>query len=219
MSDRIIKSRDIKLVDPQESMSGEFVEMVFELEGGSDNGGSKTDVIRVKAKKRIEIAREEAYKKGFSEGKEEGIEIEKKKLSLTLNTFTKLVEELSKLKKEILEGSEEEVLNLTISVAEKVIHQEVSTERGVILSVLKESIKNILDREEMKIRLNPKDYSYLVEVDPWIFRNFDDIKNVAFEEDEGIKQGSAIIETLFGEVDARLDQQLSEIKNGLKSKV
>ncbi|MBE9547282.1 MAG: hypothetical protein IMF10_07295, partial [Proteobacteria bacterium] len=74
------------------------------------------------------------------------------------------------------------------------------------------------DREEMKIRLNPTNYNYMMEVDPGILRSFGDIRNVAFEEDEGIEPGGAIIETLFGEVDARLDKQLDEIRDGLKAK-
>lgn len=219
MSDKIIKSSNVKLVDQKENVADEFIKTDFESgEDDTGKGMSKIEVIQAEAKTKIEIAKNEAYERGLSEGKREGVEIEKNRLSLTLNTFTSLMEELAKLKEKTLEGFEEEILNLSVSIAEKVIHREVSTEKDVVLSVVKEAIKSILDREEMKIRLNPADYNYMMEVDPGILSSFGDVRSVAFEEDEGIEPGGAIIETLFGEVDARLDKQLDEIKNGLKAK-
>jgi flagellar biosynthesis/type III secretory pathway protein FliH len=35
---------------------------------------------------------------------------------------------------------------------------------------------------------------------------------VEFEEDASIKRGGAIVETMFGEVDARIESQLKEIQ-------
>ncbi len=217
MSDRIIKSRYVNPAPPRENMSSEFVKADFEP-GGNGNGGniSGIEAVHDEVEKRMEIERENAHREGFSKGKKEGLKIEKRKLSSTLTAFANLIKELSESKERILKDSEEEILNLAISIAEKVIHQEVSTEKGVILSVLRAAVKNILDKDEIKIRLNPRDYACMMEVKPEILRGFDGIRNVAFEEDEGIEQGGAVIETLSGEVDARLDHQLSEIKAGLQ---
>ncbi len=44
------------------------------------------------------------------------------------------------------------------------------------------------------------------------------MKNVVFEEDAGVNQGGAVLETLSGEVDARLEHQLQEIKMALNAK-
>jgi flagellar biosynthesis/type III secretory pathway protein FliH len=41
------------------------------------------------------------------------------------------------------------------------------------------------------------------------------VKNIAFEEDPSVDRGGALIETLFGEVDARLEQQFHEIKTAM----
>ncbi len=217
MSDRIIKSRYVNPAPPSPNMSSEFVKADFEPEGTGNGGNiSGVEADKDKVEKRMEIEREMAHREGLLEGKKEGIEIEKRRLSSTLTAFTNLIKELSESKKRILKESEEETLDLAISIAEKVIHQEVSTEKGVILSVLRAAIKNILDKDEIKIRLNPRDYACMMEVKPEILRGFDGIRNMAFEEDEAIEQGGAVIETLLGEVDARLDHQLSEIKEGLR---
>lgn len=217
MSDRIIKSRYVNPAPPRENMSSEFVKADFEP-GGNGNGGniSGIEAVHDEVEKRMENERENAHREGFLKGKKEGLEIEKRRLSSTLTAFANLIKELSESKKRILKDSEEETLGLAISIAEKVIHQEVSMEKGVILSVLRAAVKNILDKDEIKIRLNPRDYACMMEVKPEILRGFDGIRNMAFEEDEAIEQGGAVIETLSGEVDARLGHQLREIKAGLQ---
>ncbi|MCX5836181.1 MAG: FliH/SctL family protein, partial [Deltaproteobacteria bacterium] len=56
-----------------------------------------------------------------------------------------------------------------------------------------------------------------MEIKSDFLQHFDGIKNIVFEEDESVRRGGAIIETLFGEVDARLDQQYNEIKTVMVS--
>ena len=92
------------------------------------------------------------------------------------------------------------------------IHLEVTTNKDVIHGVLKDAIKSISDRENMKIRIHPQDYRSMLAIKSDFIKGFDGMKNVIFEEDESIQRGGAIIETMCGEVDARLDQQYNEIK-------
>jgi flagellar biosynthesis/type III secretory pathway protein FliH len=70
----------------------------------------------------------------------------------------------------------------------------------------------------MKIRLNPQDMQFLKEMKPDFLKEFTVIKNVTFEEDGAIKRGGAVLETLAGEVDARLEQRFSEVKAALQIK-
>jgi flagellar assembly protein FliH len=123
-----------------------------------------------------------------------------------------IVKEMSALKKNTLENLEGEIVQLSLAVAEKVIHLEATTNREVIRGVLKEAIKNIGDRENMKIRVHPQDFQFMIEIKNDFLQSFDGIRNMTFAEDESIQRGGAIIETICGEVDARLDQQYNEMK-------
>jgi len=67
----------------------------------------------------------------------------------------------------------------------------------------------------MKIRLNPADFRQIMEIKEDFLQSVDGVKNVVFEEDGGIQQGGAVIETRFGEVDARLDRQIEELAASL----
>jgi len=128
-----------------------------------------------------------------------------------------LMKEVGSFKEKTLEASEKQLLNLWFSIAEMVIHQEVSTEKSVIFSVLKAAFRNIVDRENIKVRLNPRDFQYMIEMKSDFINSMDGVRNVFFEEDGSISHGGAVIETSSGEVDARINEQLKEIKGGLMS--
>jgi len=162
--------------------------------------------------RKIRITEQEFYEKGLSDGIRKGRELEKNETLQTLQTMSVIVKEMSALKKSTLENLEGEIVQLSLAVAEKVIHLEVTTNQEVIRGVLKEAIKNIGDRENMKIRVHPQDFQFMIEIKNDFLQSFDGIRNMTFAEDESIQRGGAIIETVCGEVDARLDQQYNEMK-------
>jgi flagellar assembly protein FliH len=161
---------------------------------------------------KIRQAELEAYNKGLSDGIQQGRDLQKNEASNALQSMTDIVKEVSEMKKNILYNAEEEIIRLALAIAEKVLHLEVTVNPDVIQSVLKEAVKKIVDRENMKIRVHPQDFQYMMEIKTDFIQSFDGIKNIVFEKDESIRRGGAIIETLFGEVDARLEQQYGEIK-------
>lgn len=165
--------------------------------------------------RKIRITEQECYEKGLSDGIRKGRELEKNETLQTLQAMSVIVKEMSALKKNTLEKLEGEIVQLSLAVAEKVIHLEATTNREVIRGVLKEAIKNIGDRENMKIRVHPQDFHFMTEIKNDFLQGFDGIRNVTFAEDESIQRGGAIIETVCGEVDARLDQQYNEIKTAM----
>ncbi len=152
--------------------------------------------------------REDAYAKGHAEG----LKSQNKNIATALDALAAATKSLPLIKKSILEKGEEQMVHLAFAIAEKIIQQEVATRKDVILGVLKGALKNVADTEGMKIRLNTQDFRYMMEVKKDFLQSFDGIRNVVFEEDSSIKRGGAMLETMFGEVDARLENQLKEIK-------
>jgi flagellar assembly protein FliH len=223
LSDRVIKSKNVELVKSSEDKSQEFIRYYSKSKGNiKTHGGEKAKaghssneaIIAVK----IEKAEKEAYAKGYAEGLREGTEKETRRLFQTAESLVNSMKELDRLKKDTLEGNEEKILNLVFSVSEKVINQEISLNRDVIYGVLKSAIKQTLDKEGIKVRLNPEDYQTIMEIYPGVVNSFDDIRDMIVVEDNGIRRGGVIIETSSGEVDARLDQQLHELRKAVSGK-
>ncbi len=139
-------------------------------------------------------------------------------LAKLVNTLSELIGELTREKREFLGRMESDVLNLAFAIAEKVLNHEIATDKDAICKVLGGAMKKIVDHEGMRIRVHPEDYRYLTEKKADIFPGLEGVKDIMLEEDAQIARGGAIIDSAFGEVDARLDQQLSELKTALSGR-
>lgn len=211
---RVIKSEEIRFVNK----SGKAISGPGRCLGdGTDKTLTDSDlnVLKETYAKKIRSAEQQAYEKGLSEGIQQGRELQKKETLQSVQAVSALIYELSELKNSILEAAEEQILQLVLAIAEKVIHMEVKTNGEIIQNVLKAAMRNIVDRENMKVRVHPQDFQYMLEIKPDFLQSIDGIKNIVFEEDASILRGGAIIETMLGEVDARLDHQYNEIKSSM----
>jgi flagellar biosynthesis/type III secretory pathway protein FliH len=168
----------------------------------------KTSQITESQLKKIQ---QDAYAKGHAEG----LQAQSKDVAAKLEILAAVTRTIPQIKKDVLSKGEEQMVKLAVAIAEKILHQEVSTRKEIILEVLKGALKNITETEGMKIRLNPQDFRYMMEVKKDFLQSFEGIRNIVFEEDAAIKRGGAVVETMFGEVDARLESQLREIKSAM----
>jgi len=216
LSDKVIKAKNVTMVEDPILPSGQLLSNINGMK--SDDLHQKASVLfskggeKRKLEERIAGTKKEAYEKGFSEG----MESREKEFLAALNTMAEVTREISEFKKNFYSEVEEQMLGLACSIAEKVIHTEVSTNKNIVLAVLREAVKNVVDQDGMKIRLNPDDLRFITEMKPDFLQGINGVKNTTFEEDASIKRGGVILETISGEVDARLEQQLIEIKKSFK---
>ena len=212
---KVIKAKEVinsgKAIPVSCALSGE--DFADGCADGDEFGENQTQLSeegrrQAQIEKRIKIVNEDFYKKGFSDG----TSFQKKEALLAMDAVAKMTRMIPLIKKEIIEKIEDQIIMLAIAIAEKIVNEEVATRKEIILGVLKGALKNIAETDGMKIRINPQDFRYMMEVKKDFLQSFDGLRNVVFEEDASIKRGGAIVETMFGEVDARLESQLQEIK-------
>ena len=223
LSDKVIKSENIDIVNSVLGKKREFERFyskgkVDASASGGKKGRTGNHAIHAEPASKSEKADKEAYAKGLAEGRRAGAENERRRLSETMEALANSIRELDRLRDGCLEGNEEKILNLVFSVTEKVINREISTSRDIVHGVLKSAIKQVLDKDGITVRLNPEDYRYMMEINPGIIDGFDEIRNVSIVEDSGIRRGGVVIDTSSGEVDARLDQQLHEVRKAMSGK-
>lgn len=223
----LIKSKQIDIVDLKKAKPVHFVRSRFEDVDGKGNGkgngngnGSKlSEAASLKAdyEQKLKAAGREAYERGFSEGLKQGIEIESGKVQSALKSMVAAMGDFEKSKREFISASERELLDLVVSAAECIIHREVTVNKDVVCSVLNAAMKKILDRDGIRVRLNPEDYRYITgdkpgSLDPEL------LKKAALVEDGAVAQGGVMIETMFGEVDACIETQMNELRQALAMK-
>jgi len=218
---RVIKSVEVKYLPVSKDTAAGLSPAQGSVNRSSPSGGtgrtSLPDRIRDAYEKKFQIAEQKAYDRGVNDGIRQGRELQKNEALQTVQAAAAMVTEVASLKQHILGTLENQIIELSFSIAGKIIHLEVTANREVIRNVLKDAMRNIVDRESMKVRLHPQDFHYMMEIKADFLQGFDGIKNIVFEEDGSVQRGGALIETLCGEVDARLDQQFNEIKKLMTS--
>lgn len=221
---RVIKAVQVKLVIHDDD---EFEMSPKKADGMAKNSTqqpptsrvSEMELLKGEYEKRVRNAEKDSFERGINEGIRTGEDQARKESIKSIEALQNQLKEVASLRKNILEKAEKDILMLSVSIAEKILQQEVTSNQDTIQNILRAAMKNIIDRDNIKVRLHPQDFQYMLEKKEDFLQGFDGIKNIVFEEDGGIIKGGAVIETQFGEVDARIDRQFAEVKNLLMSSI
>lgn len=150
---------------------------------------------------------------------EAGTESGNKRLEQVLNSLQAALSELEKVKKEVYSNAEKEAVELALAIARKIVCHEVNTNKAVVLSVVKEALKRVVDHKKVKIRVNPSDLNVIKEAKSQFSDFVDNTENITIEEDEAILNGGCVIETDLGEIDARIENQFQTVEEAFRSDV
>lgn len=168
---------------------------------------------------RLSCIERKAYERGYHAGEqagmEAGLEAARKEADSLIKTASCLIEKLEGLRQEITERSQREILKLSLAVARKVVHAEVTVNKEVIVSILKAAVKKMSVRDNIRVRLNPMDAEYISGRKPELLVAMEGVKEMAIEEDPLVPRGGCVVEAGLAEVDARLEKQLEEITAAL----
>mgnify|MGYP001613062097 FL=1 len=167
------------------------------------------------AKLKADKIKKEAKKRGFEEGKSIGLEEGRKIVDPLIESLRKGLIEISRLKEDIYKAMESEILELVFAISEKVIHKEVTTDKGIVLNTIRAAVHSIIGKDEITIKVNPEDLEVAREIktDLAISNGF---KKITIEGDTSVGRGGCVVETNLGSIDARIEQQIDEIEHALK---
>ena len=156
----------------------------------------------------------EAYERGFAQGEKAGMELGEKRFDSMIKSFNEALEGMRKLKEELYQKSEEEMVELVLAIARRIIQRDASTDKKIILSMIKSALNFVADQEETRVRLNPSDLEFATQHRGEIMEG---MKNVTFEGDERVLRGDATIESNRGIIDCGIESHLQKVEEVLRS--
>ena len=159
--------------------------------------------------------RQRAYQEGFHKGYEDGSAEGRRRMEEVLRRLEAILKTLEGAREQIFRGAEEEILELAMAIAKKILRRELQTDREAVLRTLREAISRVTEGDVVKIFLSPDDIELVREHRAELLEGAEG-KGVVLRADRGIMPGGCFIETDFGHVDARIESQLLEIERGLK---
>ena len=158
----------------------------------------------------VEVIGKRAHDEGFAAGTDQA----DREMSDMMATMRNLVDMARVERHKIIASAEPELVRLAVGLAERILHQQIALDRGVVVEMAKVAIARLVDRESVTVRVNPADLEQMRQHRD-DFLNSSDIKQLRIIEDQRVDRGGVLVETDGGSIDARIVTQLNEAKRVL----
>jgi len=161
---------------------------------------------------KVDKVEKEAFGKGHAEGREEGFQEGRQEVERLVDTLQKIVSAAIDKRNEIIQGSETQVINLVLLISKKVIKVISENQRNVVINNVVQALRKLKSRGDVVIRVNLDDVELTSDHINDFMKMVENVKSVTVLEDSSVDRGGCIIETDFGQIDARISSQLHEIE-------
>ena len=168
---------DIPVDDPDNAricapLEDKFQRVRYDEESGCADYSSDYDNNGIRSGKRSSAAEKsdvQAYQKGFSDGLEKGTQEGEttgfdratEKMAPLLDGLQKGLLQLKNLRQITYQKIEQEVVELALAIARKVICREIEVDKEVVVCVAREALTKIEDPGNIKIKMNPADLKFI----------------------------------------------------------
>ncbi|MEE0352031.1 flagellar assembly protein FliH [uncultured Treponema sp.] len=155
---------------------------------------------------------EKSKNDGFKAGHEEGYKAGNEEAQRLVERIHKMIEAVQAKRQEILDNTEQQIVNLVILIARKVVKIMSENQKSVIMSNVLQALKKVKGSGDVTLRVNLADVKLTTEHIKDFIRQVENIKNISVVEDSSVEKGGCIVETDFGAIDARISSQLNELE-------
>ena len=153
-----------------------------------------------------------AYKEGFDKGSEDGYKEGQMEVNRLIERLHIILEKTLDKRQEILDETEQQIVELVLLIARKVVKVISETQRNVVMQNILQSLRRVKGRGDVTIRVNLADVQLTSEHTKDFMEAVESIKNITVAEDSSVEKGGCIVETDFGAIDARISSQLNELE-------
>lgn len=160
--------------------------------------------------KKYDAGQNEGYQLGLAQGISEGSAKAEKNWAHSIDRLSQSIAELATFRARFRREAEPELLRLSMAVARKILHREVSVDPHALLGVLKAALESINQAELLQVQLHPADEARL----KTRLEEMELPAAVSVIGDPAIARGEIRLETKRGTVEAGIQAQLAEIENG-----
>ena len=173
----------------------------------------KASAILSDAEDRVSGIEKDAFEKGFNEGRDTGFESGKEEVERLIDKVQSVLNNAIDKRNQIIEESETQLINLVLLISQKVIKVISENQKNVVINNVIQALRKLKTRGEVIVRVNLADVQLTTDHIKDFMRMVDNIRSITVLEDSTVDRGGCIIETDFGEIDARIASQLNEIRD------
>jgi len=214
--DRIIKEAEDEAAEEVERkvQEAEFLkkDAISQAEKIIAEAKQKAQEITTSAQVAIESQRKKAEAEGEVSGREAGFQQGKVEVDRLIRRMHLVLERAQDKRTDILLETEQRIIDMIILIARKVIKVISENQKEVIIANIQDALQKVKGRGDIIIRVHTEDLQIATEHLNNFILALEGSGNVQVQEDSMVDQGGCIIETDFGEIDARIASQLAELE-------
>ncbi|MGY3713921.1 flagellar assembly protein FliH [Sutcliffiella cohnii] len=161
------------------------------------------------------ILKQEAFNEGYKNGYDSGESEAKKDYETIINNANTTMRLAKEHYTEKLDMLEEEMLKISIKIAEKIIGTALSSDEVQFVSFVRQALKEVKEKEEIKVFVSPNRFSLLIDNKESLQSVVNNVSEIMIFADKELSEWSCWIDSSAGRMDATVDTQLEQIKEKL----
>lgn len=216
-ADDIIKEAEQKAFDEIENKNNQAQKIKQEAEDQADRiikeAEGQAEQLTKDSQEQVENIEKDAYKKGYAEGREQGYNEGKAEVERLIDQLHMIIRMAIEKRNEIIDESETQLINLVLQISQKVVKVISENQKNVVVNNVIQALRKLKSRGDVIIHVNMDDVQLTSDHVKDFVRMVENVKSITVVEDSSVDPGGCLIETDFGEIDARISSQLEEIQN------
>ena len=153
---------------------------------------------------------------GYKDGKEAGYQDGYAEAGRLIQRLHVIIDRTLDKRKEILDSLEGQVVELAILVVRRVVKVLSENQKNVVINNIIQALQRLKSRSDIVVRVNLSDLEFATEHKSMFIREIEGDTKLTLAEDSSVEPGGCVIETDFGEIDARISSQLNEIESRIR---
>lgn len=163
-----------------------------------------------------EQGHQEGYDLGHDEGYAQGARQAKAEVQQTLSELRQMIETVQKKEEELLAQYQEDLVGLSVAIAQKVIRAELSLDEKAMQSIIQNVVESYRDLAWIKIQVSSSTAKLLLKSDRSMGEALQQVSNnVKIIENPEMDDGDCIIDLPDRRIDAGVGSQMGQIRSAL----
>lgn len=166
-------------------------------------------------KEKAEEIQRQAYEEGFASGEKAGFAEGEQKAAVLIDSLHEILHTTARFKEDLVDNLESQAVDLSITIARKIINEEVQTRPEVIVSMVKEALRRLQRSGTISIKINPVLHDLFMDKKAELMEVHSDI---TFDVNSSIAVAGPLvvsqIEEVVTDVESLLDNVIDELTSG-----
>jgi flagellar assembly protein FliH len=158
----------------------------------------------------VEAITAAAWEAGLQEGYQEGLRHAAEEQAAATERLATLAAEAVTDAHQFARALEQQLVELALAVAAKVVAREVATDPTLVVGVVRDTLAELQEATIVRLRVNPDDHDLVAPHWERLSQQRGAEQGLLVA-DERVQRGGCLVETAIGRVDAQLDTRLGQV--------